>query len=168
MSDLAPLFAQALGFVAMAVGWWAAAQRCDQRLLRGNLLSAVLTAGHLGGLGSSLGMSNQLVNAARFGLAQRVRHRRWAHLFAGVALLQGLALAQRPAEWCVVLGSVLSSYLLFCCRGDLLRWGLVGVNLLNLTLSVTLLSWSGILYQSVTLTLLLRSLLKPRPTPISI
>ncbi len=124
MPDSLPLFAQALGFVAMAVGWWAAAQRCDQRLLGGNLLAALLTAAHLGLLGSPLGLCNQLVNATRFGLARRHRSPRLAHGFALLALLQGSLLAQRPAEWCVVAGALLSSYLLFCCHGDRLRWGL--------------------------------------------
>ncbi|WP_315900040.1 YgjV family protein [Ferrimonas balearica] len=158
------LLAQALGFLSMGIGWWANSQSSDHRLLRGNLVAAGLTAAHLGLLGSPLGMSNQMVNAARFALAGRGGGRVLAPLFAALALAQGWWLASHWSEWCVVAASVISSYLLFHCRGRALRWGLLLCNALNLTLSVTLLSWSGCLYQVVTMALLLHTLLGPERT----
>ncbi|SHG93635.1 YgjV family protein [Ferrimonas marina] len=159
-------WAQGLGAFSMLVGWWANAQRDDQRLLRGNLVAAGLTALHLGLLGSPLGMTNQLVNAGRFALAQHWRHWSLALGFAVAALVQGALMASHWSEWCVVAAAVLSSVLLFQVQGRALRWGLLLCNALNLTLSVTLGSLSGILYQCVTMALLLQSLLatsQPQP-----
>nr|WP_281497810.1 YgjV family protein [Ferrimonas balearica] len=150
--------AQALGGLAMLLGWWANAQRSDSRLLTGNMAAACLTALHLALLGSPLGMAVQLLGAVRFALARRGPAPHLAAIFALLALFQGMLLAQSWAEWCVVLAAMLSSVLVFQVRGPMLRLGLLLCCALNLTLSLTLLSWSGILYQSVAMTLLVRQL----------
>ncbi|MBY6185385.1 YgjV family protein [Marinobacter hydrocarbonoclasticus] len=143
----------------MLLGWWANAQTQDQRLLAGNMAAAGLTALHLALLGSPLGMAAQLLGAARFALARRGPAPWLAAAFALLAMAQGALLAQHWSEWCVVAAAMLSSVLVFQTRGTPLRIGLLVCCLLNLTLSVSLWSWSGMLYQSVTIALLVRQLL---------
>ncbi|GAA4902715.1 hypothetical protein GCM10023333_41040 [Ferrimonas pelagia] len=149
----------------MAVGWWANGRSCDRQLLRGNMLAASLTAIHLGLLGSVLGMTNQWVNAGRFAIAQRTRSWLMAGGFALLSLAQGLAFAQHWSEWCVVFAAMISSALVFRSQGTQLRAGLILCNLLNLTLSITLLSWSGIAYQVMTVLMLTRVLWQQRVQP---
>ena len=159
LSHQALIWAQALGFVSMAIGWWANYQKNDQQLLSGNLLASCLTAVHLGLLGSTLGMFNQLLNAVRFATCRKSACRRLLPLlFSSIAVLQGLVWAEHWSEWCAVASAVLMSFALFQLKGDKLRSAMVVSNMLNLTLSVYLLSWSGILYQLVTLVILAHSL----------
>ncbi|MBL4913567.1 YgjV family protein [Shewanella schlegeliana] len=160
LSHHALLWAQALGFISMAVGWWANSQKNDRQLLSGNLIASSITAIHLGLLGSSLGMFNQLLNAVRFATCQKRSRRGFLPiLFSTVAIMQGLIFAEHWSEWCAVTSAVLISFALFYSSGAKLRSAMVISNLLNLTLSVYLCSWSGILYQVVTLLILTRSLM---------
>ncbi|QIZ78841.1 YgjV family protein [Ferrimonas lipolytica] len=149
----------------MAMGWWANSQHCDKRLVQGNTIAAALTAVHFGLMGSPLAMSNQLVNVARFSLCQRYRHASIALLFAALAVIQGLLLANHWSEWMVVTAAVVSSFLLFFTHGFRLRLGLLLCAGLNITLSIHLLSWSGIIYQLVSGGMLIRSLVTPPPQP---
>lgn len=147
----------------MTVGWWANYQDKDQQLLSGNLIASSLTAIHLGLLGSGLGMLNQLLNAARFATCRKWTHSQFLPiLFSSTAIIQGVFLAEHWSEWCTVVSAVLMSFALFHLRGTPLRSAMVISNLLNLTLSIHLLSWSGILYQLVTLIILAHSLLPHR------
>ena len=149
----------------MAIGWWANYQKNDQQLLSGNLVASCLTAIHLGLLGSTLGMLNQLLNAVRFATCQKTTCR-WILplLFSSIAVLQGLIWAEHWSEWCAVSSAVLMSFALFHLKGAKLRSAMVISNMLNLTLSIYLLSWSGILYQLVTLVILARSLWPQKAT----
>lgn len=159
------LWIQALGFVSMAIGWWANAQKNDQQLLSGNLIASGLTAAHLGLLGSNLGMVNQLLNLLRFACCRYCKKLRKRYmfclpvLFATFALIQGLTLAQHWSEWAAVTSAILMSFALFYCVGSKLRMAMLFSNLLNLTLSIYLDSWSGIAYQVVTIVILSHSLL---------
>ncbi|MEZ9197139.1 YgjV family protein [Shewanella sp. 10N.286.54.B9] len=155
---------QALGFVSMAIGWWANAQSCDAKLVSGNLLASSLTAIHLGLLGSTLGMMNQLLNIGRFGSCRSEKARSgWRItllplLFSTLAVIQGLIWAEHWSEWCAVAAAVLMSYALFYCSALKLRYAMLLSNLLNLMLSVHLLSWSGIAYQLITIAIILKGL----------
>ncbi|WP_259649615.1 YgjV family protein [Shewanella sp. MBTL60-007] len=163
LSHHALLWAQVLGFISMAVGWWANSQKNDRQLLSGNLIASSLTAVHLGLLGSSLGMFNQLLNLLRFATCRTRSHQRGLPaLFSSIALLQGWIFAEHWSEWCAVASAVLMSFALFYSSGTKLRSAMMISNLLNLTLSVYLSSWSGIVYQVVTLLILTRSLMPYR------
>ncbi|MGS0680538.1 YgjV family protein [Shewanella sp. 125m-7] len=163
LSHHALFWVQALGFVSMAIGWWANAQKNDQQLFSGNLVAAGLTAAHLGLLGSSLGMFNQLLNVVRF--ATR-RYQSGAHcnpllpiLFSSIAVLQGFLWAEHWSEWCAVASAIVMSFALFYSNGTKLRSAMLVSNILNLTLSVYLLSWSGMLYQLVSIAILTYNLM---------
>ncbi|ABZ77665.1 conserved hypothetical protein [Shewanella halifaxensis HAW-EB4] len=164
---------QALGFISMAIGWWANAQKNDQQLLSGNLMASCLTAIHLGLLGSTLGMLNQLVNAVRFATCRHSSSRDGYFrsilpvLFSSIAILQGIIWAEHWSEWCTVASAVLMSFALFYSSGAKLRCAMLVSNMLNLTLSVYLLSWSGMLYQLVTVAILAHSLLPHRQAEYS-
>ncbi|MEZ9596082.1 YgjV family protein [Shewanella sp. 10N.261.52.F9] len=164
LSHQALLWVQALGFVSMAIGWWANAQKNDQQLLSGNVIASGLTAAHLGLLGSSLGMMNQLLNLFRFACSRHFTTltQRRIHclpvLFATAALVQGLTLAEHWSEWCAVASAIVMSFALFYCAGAKLRFAMLFSNMLNLTLSAYLSSWSGIAYQLVTIIILTYSL----------
>ncbi|WP_299803635.1 YgjV family protein [uncultured Shewanella sp.] len=159
LSHQALLWAQALGFISMTIGWWANYQKNDQQLLSGNLLASGLTAIHLGLLGSTLGMFNQLLNAVRFATCRKSACRMLLPLvFSSIAVLQGLVWAEHWSEWCAIASAVLMSFALFHLKGAQLRSAMMISNMLNLTLSVYLSSWSGILYQLVTLVILAQSL----------
>lgn len=147
----------------MLLGWFANAQRCDNRLIIGNLAAALLTALHLLCLGSPLGCTNQLLSAGRFALARHDRSIAAFLLLCGLALLQGILLANHWSEWCAVIAAVLATYSLFFCRGSALRMGLLLSNGLNLTLSLHLESLSGVIYQVITLCLLMRALAPEMP-----
>ncbi len=149
----------------MAMGWWANSRQSDQQLLRANSVAALLTALHFGLMGSPLGMSNQLVNAGRFALSQHARHWLLPLGFAALALLQGILLANHWSEWLVVSAAVISSFLLFYAHGWRLRLGLLLCAALNLTLSLYLWSYSGIIYQTVNASMLINSLWQSRNSP---
>ncbi|MCK8045668.1 YgjV family protein [Shewanella sp. 1CM18E] len=165
LSHQSLLWVQALGFVSMAVGWWANAQKNDQHLLSGNLVASGLTAMHLGLLGSNLGLFNQLLNMVRFAIcrSRTTRAKRSSIylplVFASLAFLQGLLWANHWAEWCAVASAVLMSFALFYAKGAQLRIAMLISNLLNLALSIYLMSWSGIAYQVVTILILSYALL---------
>lgn len=148
----------------MAIGWWANAQSCDSKLVSGNLLASSLTAIHLGLLGSTLGMMNQLLNIGRFGSCRSEKARSgWRItllplLFSTLAVIQGLIWAEHWSEWCAVAAAVLMSYALFYCNALKLRYAMLLSNLLNLMLSVHLLSCSGIIYQLVTVAIIVKGL----------
>ena len=152
----------------MAIGWWANSQKNDQQLLSGSLIASGLTAIHLGLLGSTLGMLNQLVNAVRFATCRHSSS--WDSyfkmilpvLFSSIAILQGVIWAEHWSEWCTVASAVMMSFALFYSSGTKLRCAILLSNLLNLTLSVYLLSWSGMLYQLVTVAILTHGLLPHR------
>ncbi|WOT06029.1 YgjV family protein [Shewanella youngdeokensis] len=164
LSQQALLWVQALGFVSMAIGWWANAQISDQKLLSGNLLAASLTAVHLGLLGSTLGMMTQLLNIGRFATCRSEKARSgWRIallplLFSTLAIIQGIIWAEHWSEWAAVSAAVIMSYALFHCSLIRLRYAMLVSNILNLTLSVYLLSWSGIIYQLVTIAIILKGL----------
>ncbi|ABV88347.1 hypothetical protein Spea_3030 [Shewanella pealeana ATCC 700345] len=173
LSHQALLWAQALGFISMAIGWWANYQENDQQLFSGNLIASCLTAIHLGLLGSTLGMFNQVVNAMRFATC---RHSSSLDgylrnilplLFSSIAVLQGFVWAEHWSEWCAVASAVLMSFALFHLKGGHLRCAMMISNVLSLTLSIHLLSWSGILYQLVTLVILAHGLLPQKQTDLS-
>lgn len=165
LSHQSLFWVQALGFVSMAIGWWANAQKSDQQLLSGNLIASGLTAIHLGLLGSNLGLFNQLLNMLRFAICRkRVTRAKRSSIylplvFASLAFLQGLMWANHWTEWCAVASAVLMSFALFYAKGSELRIAMLMSNLLNLTLSVYLLSWSGIAYQVITIVILSYSLI---------
>ncbi|MCL1058356.1 YgjV family protein [Shewanella gelidimarina] len=164
LSHQALLWVQALGFVSMTIGWWANAQLCDRKLLSGNLLASCLTAIHLGLLGSTLGMMNQLLNIGRFSTCRSEKARSGWRItllplvFSALAVTQGLIWAEHWSEWAAVAAAVLMSYALFYCSSTRLRYAMLLSNLLNLALSVHLHSWSGIAYQLVTIAIILKGL----------
>ncbi|QQX79158.1 YgjV family protein [Shewanella sp. KX20019] len=171
LSHQAILWVQALGFVSMAIGWWANAQLSDQKLISGNLLASSITAVHLGLLGSTLGMMTQLLNIGRFATCRSEKARcGWRitllpFVFSALAVTQGMIWAEHWSEWAAVTAAVLMSYALFYCSSTRLRYAMLLSNLLNLTLSIHLLSWSGIAYQLVTIAIILKGLpaLKQQP-----
>ncbi|ARD22397.1 hypothetical protein SJ2017_2099 [Shewanella japonica] len=158
-------FVQLLGFISMAIGWWANSQKQDCKFIHGNMLASILTAIHLGLLGSFLGIANQLVNVVRFRCCQQLGHTTKSELvplmmsvtFSTVAILQGVMWAEHWSEWCAVFAAVVMSISLFYCKGMALRAAMLVSNALNLMLSIYLMSWSGILYQVMTITILAQS-----------
>lgn len=161
-------FIQAIGFVSMAIGWWANSQQQDCKFIHGNMVAAILTAVHLGLLGSFLGMANQLVNVIRFRCCQSLSKDDSINLsplfltmlFSGVAILQGLMWAEHWSEWCAVMAAVVMSVSLFYFAGSQLRLAMIASNTLNLMLSIYLMSWSGILYQVMTMIILSQGLVQ--------
>ncbi|WP_258955870.1 YgjV family protein [Shewanella woodyi] len=144
-------FAQGLGFISMFLAWWANAQRDDKALLSGNLIASGLTAIHLGLLGSPLGMVNQLLNMGRFFSSRYYRISILAPIFASLAIIQGFLWAEHWSEWCAVLAGVIMSFALIYCQGTQLRLSILVSNICNLTLSLHLHSWSGVIYQIITI-----------------
>lgn len=172
-----PLFwFQLIGFASMFIGWWANGQKQDCKFIHGNMIASVLTAIHLGLLGSFLGMANQLVNVIRFRLCQSLNSDKDANssqlnawltspwvmslIFSTVALSQGLLWAEHWSEWCAVLAAITMSFSLFFLAGSQLRLAMIASNLLNLMLSIYLMSWSGILYQVMTMAILAQGLIR--------
>ena len=148
----------------MAIGWWANCQLSDKKLLSGNTVASSFTAIHLGLLGSTLGMMNQLINIGRFASCRTEKSRSgWRiallpFIFSALAVTQGLIWAEHWSEWCAVTAAVMMSYALFHCSSVKLRYAMLLSNVLNLTLSIQLLSWSGIIYQVVTIAVILKGL----------
>ncbi|PMG28496.1 hypothetical protein BCU94_17590 [Shewanella sp. 10N.286.52.C2] len=171
-----PLFYfQLIGFVSMAIGWWANSQQQDCKFIHGNMIASVLTAIHLGLLGSFLGMANQLVNVIRFRLCQSLNSNNQQNLastawltsplamslsFSIIAMTQGFLWAEHWSEWCAVIAAVVMSFSLFFLAGSQLRLAMVASNGLNLMLSIYLMSWSGILYQVMTIAILALGLMR--------
>ncbi|WP_254843438.1 YgjV family protein [Shewanella sp. UCD-KL21] len=169
-----PLFYfQLIGFISMAIGWWANSQKQDCKFIHGNMIASVLTAIHLGLLGSFLGMANQLVNVIRFRLCQSLKNDDQPKLpswlssplfmsvcFSAVAMAQGFLWAEHWSEWCAVIAAVVMSFSLFFLAGSQLRLAMVASNGLNLMLSIYLMSWSGILYQVMTIAILALGLMR--------
>ena len=137
------------------------------------MIAAVLTAVHLGLLGSFLGMANQLVNVVRFRLCQSLNQGEKSQTSTGlssplvlsatfsvVAIAQGVMWAQHWSEWCAVFAAVIMSVSLFFFAGSQLRLAMLVSNLFNLMLSIYLLSWSGIIYQVMTIAILSQGLIR--------
>nr|WP_283104681.1 YgjV family protein [Shewanella olleyana] len=157
-----------LGFISMAIGWWANTQKQDCKFIHGNMMAAILTAIHLGLLGSFLGMANQLVNVIRFRCCQSLNKQNsktlspiaMTILFSAVAITQGFMWAEHWSEWCAVAAAVIMSFSLFYFAGSQLRLAMVVSNALNLMLSIYLMSWSGIIYQVMTIMILSQGLIQ--------
>lgn len=134
--------------------------------MTGNMAASTLTAIHLAMMGSPLGMANQLLNLLRFtaGQSQWCKQASRAHLFAlsfsAIAIIQGLFFALHWSEWCAVASGVIMSFSLLYLTGTQLKIALVVTNALNLCLSYYLMSWSGIIYQVVTIGVLSYGLLQ--------
>ncbi|QIR16103.1 YgjV family protein [Shewanella aestuarii] len=156
----------------MAIGWWANSQKQDCKFIQGNIIAAVLTAIHLGLLGSFLGMANQLVNVIRFRLCQSLNQADKAQTtywlfsplilsatFSTIAVAQGLMWAEHWSEWCAVFAAIIMSISLFFFAGSKLRLAMLTSNLFNLMLSIYLLSWSGIIYQVMSIAILSKGLI---------
>ena len=152
----------------MAIGWWANSQKQDCKFIHGNMIAAVLTAIHLGLLGSFLGMANQLVNVIRFRCCQSLKKEgtnkpsplTMTLLFSVIAVSQGFMWAEHWSEWCAVIAAVVMSFSLFYFAGSHLRLAMIVSNALNLMLSIYLMSWSGILYQLMTIAILSQGLVQ--------
>ncbi|WP_299570774.1 YgjV family protein [uncultured Shewanella sp.] len=176
-------FVQLLGFVSMAIGWWANTQKQDCKFIHGNMIAAILTAIHLGLLGSFLGMANQLVNVIRFRCCQSMNKQDSTQMsfssallstlfsrllsrsimtiaFSTVAIVQGLLWAEHWSEWCAVAAAVVMSFSLFYFAGSQLRLAMLASNGLNLMLSIYLMSWSGMMYQVMTIMILSQGLIQ--------
>ena len=155
MFDVTHLFiAQGIGFISMFLAWWANAQKNDQKLLSGNVVAAGLTSLHLGLLGSPLGMANQLLNMGRFCAGRYCRRAILAPIFASLAILLGWFWAQHWSEWCAVFAAVIMSFALIHTSGIRLRWAMLVSNACNLSLSLHLNSWSGVIYQVITIVII--------------
>ncbi|MEC4726404.1 YgjV family protein [Shewanella sp. D64] len=157
--------AQGIGFISMFIAWWANAQKKDQKLLTGNIVAASLTSIHLGLLGSTLGMANQLLNMGRFYSGRCCRLPILAPIFASLAILLGWFWAQHWSEWCAVFAAVIMSFALIHTSGIQLRLAMLVSNICNLSLSLHLNSWSGILYQVITIAIIgyqIRESLRPQ------
>ncbi|MFT5235448.1 MAG: hypothetical protein ACI8SK_000403 [Shewanella sp.] len=146
--------AQSIGFISMFIAWWANAQKNDQKLLSGNIVAAALTSLHLGLLGSTLGMANQLLNMGRFYSGRCCRLPILAPIFASLAIALGWFWAQHWSEWCAVFAAVIMSFALIHTSGVKLRLAMLVSNACNLSLSVHLNSWSGVIYQVITLVII--------------
>ncbi|MBR9726579.1 YgjV family protein [Shewanella intestini] len=156
--------AQFIGFVAMFVGWQACSAKSTQCFLAKNMFAAGLTAVHLGLMGSPAGMANQLLNVARFSSGQlRVSKRGYMpHIlaigFSLLALIQGIMWANHWSEWCAIASAVVMSFSIIFLHGNQLKATFIVTNMLNLSLSIHLMSWSGMLYQVITITLLVKAI----------
>lgn len=144
----------------MFIGWWACAQKNQSRFLSGNILASATTAVHFALMGSPLGMANQLLNMGRFSCGQFAQCKQGitaillAIIFCSIAIAQGIWLAEHWSEWCAVLAGVVMSLSLIFLSGTQLKVAFITSNCLNLMLSCYLLSWSGMLYQVVTIIIL--------------
>ncbi|WP_394129646.1 YgjV family protein [Shewanella maritima] len=160
------MLAQLVGFISMFVGWWASAQKQQRAFMSGNMAASTLTAVHFAMMGSPLGMANQLLNLLRFTAGQNSwckqasRAHVFALLFSAVAIAQGLFFAVHWAEWCAVASGVIMSFSLLYLTGNQLKIAFVITNALNLCLSYYLMSWSGLIYQIVTIGILSYGLLQ--------
>ncbi|WP_242620322.1 YgjV family protein [Shewanella maritima] len=158
------VIAQCIGFIAMIFGWRACTQNSHSGFMRNNMLASLLTAIHLGLMGSMAGMANQLINMGRFTAGQSRRCRTGARPlilatgFSLIALLQGILWAQHWSEWCAVGAGVFSSFAVLYLAQNKLKLAFVLTNLMNLSLSLYLLSWSGMIYQVVAIGLLLKQI----------
>lgn len=153
------LIIQSLGVISMMIGWWAAKQTNDKYFISGNLSAAVITAIHFGLLGSHYAMLNQLLNAFRFYGASRFKCRAVFVLVIAMCLLQGYLMIDCWQQLAMMIATLISTYALFYCQTNKLRALFLVSTLLNLAMSVQMGSWSSIIYQVITVSLLAKQLI---------